>query len=201
MNSQRTRRKSLSKKTRFEVFKRDSFKCQYCGADGANGNTVLHVDHIKPVASGGTNSILNLITACQLCNSGKGAVELSDETALARQKATLDSLQQRREQTLMVAKWREELSTIEDSDLIQAAELWKRLVTGYSLNEIGLNKLRAWIAQFGYDSIQAAIKIACAQYLRLDKDGKVTKDSVEVAFGKVGGICFNRQRLSKGGRS
>lgn len=36
-------RKSLSKKTRFEVFKRDSFECQYCGAHPPS--TILHVDH------------------------------------------------------------------------------------------------------------------------------------------------------------
>ena len=54
------KRKSISKKNRFEVFKRDSFTCQYCGASAPD--VLLEVDHIKPVASGGTNDILNLIT-------------------------------------------------------------------------------------------------------------------------------------------
>lgn len=69
------KRKSLSPKTRFEVFKRDKFTCQYCGAHPPQA--VLHVDHIVSVASGGANDIDNLTTACSVCNGGKGAVSLT----------------------------------------------------------------------------------------------------------------------------
>lgn len=68
-------RKALSKKSRFEVFKRDSFVCQYCGRHPPDA--ILVVDHIKPVADGGANDPDNLITACFDCNSGKGARALS----------------------------------------------------------------------------------------------------------------------------
>jgi hypothetical protein len=64
-------RKSMSKKTRFEIFKRDGFTCQYCGAQPPDA--VLVVDHINPVANGGDNDHLNLITSCEVCNQGKGA--------------------------------------------------------------------------------------------------------------------------------
>jgi hypothetical protein len=67
-------RKSLSKKTRFEVFKRDGFRCQYCGATPPS--VILHVDHIIPVAEGGQNDEGNLITSCDACNLGKGARSL-----------------------------------------------------------------------------------------------------------------------------
>ena len=62
-------RKGLSKKERFEIFKRDGFTCQYCGQQPPD--VVLHVDHINPVVSGGDNDPLNLITACRTCNQGK----------------------------------------------------------------------------------------------------------------------------------
>ena len=62
-------RKPISKRTRFEVFKRDMFSCQYCGKKSPD--VVLHVDHIKPVSKGGKNTITNLITACRDCNLGK----------------------------------------------------------------------------------------------------------------------------------
>lgn len=71
-----TRRKPLGKKLRFEVFKRDGFKCMYCGAHPPA--VILHVDHIEAVANGGTNVIENLITACEPCNLGKGARALTD---------------------------------------------------------------------------------------------------------------------------
>lgn len=69
-----TARKAISKKTRFEVFKRDAFTCQYCGAHPPGA--LLHVDHIVAVAAGGANDMDNLITACQPCNLGKGARDL-----------------------------------------------------------------------------------------------------------------------------
>lgn len=64
-------RKPLTKKMRFDVFKRDSFVCQYCGSTPPKA--VLEVDHINPVANGGKNSLDNLITSCFDCNRGKGA--------------------------------------------------------------------------------------------------------------------------------
>lgn len=70
------RRGSLSKRVRFEIFKRDDFTCQYCGKHPPE--VVLEVDHIQPVATGGTDEPGNLITACFPCNRGKAAVELSD---------------------------------------------------------------------------------------------------------------------------
>lgn len=70
-------RKALSKRLRFEVFKRDQFKCRYCGRNPSSG-AILNVDHIIPVAKNGTNDILNLITSCFDCNSGKSDKELTD---------------------------------------------------------------------------------------------------------------------------
>ena len=74
-------RPALSPKLRFEVFKRDSFTCRYCG-DGPP-DIVLQVDHVKPVALGGTSEMSNLVTACAPCNFGKGARGLS-ENLIAR---------------------------------------------------------------------------------------------------------------------
>lgn len=67
-------REPISTRTRFEIFKRDAFKCQYCGCTPPN--VVLHVDHILAVSAGGTNERTNLITACIDCNLGKSNVPL-----------------------------------------------------------------------------------------------------------------------------
>jgi len=55
---------------RFEVFRRDGFKCKYCGRSEREG-AVLHVDHVVPFSRGGTTTEDNLITACSDCNLGK----------------------------------------------------------------------------------------------------------------------------------
>jgi hypothetical protein len=67
-------RKTLTKKVRFGVFKRDGFACQYCGSSPPS--VVLEVDHINPVSLGGANDTDNLITSCFDCNRGKGAEKL-----------------------------------------------------------------------------------------------------------------------------
>jgi hypothetical protein len=65
---------SLSKKTRFEVFKRDGFKCAYCGK--APPDVTLEVDHINPKSRGGKDDLNNYITACFDCNRGKKHIPL-----------------------------------------------------------------------------------------------------------------------------
>ncbi|MCK4621072.1 MAG: HNH endonuclease [Desulfuromonadales bacterium] len=70
-----TKRKAIGKKARFEIFKRDGFTCQYCGA--APPSVVLEVDHILAVANGGDSSPDNLVTSCFNCNRGKAATILT----------------------------------------------------------------------------------------------------------------------------
>lgn len=54
--------------TRFNVFLRDHFQCQYCGDTGGN----LTFDHVIPRRLGGKTSWENIITACAPCNMKKG---------------------------------------------------------------------------------------------------------------------------------
>lgn len=63
-----------SSAVKLRVFKRDRFRCTYCGAPGTDAE--LEVDHIIAVARGGSHHISNLTTACRMCNQKKGAGEL-----------------------------------------------------------------------------------------------------------------------------
>ena len=62
---------AISKRLRFEILRRDNHACRYCGA--AAPDVKLTVDHVVPVALGGTDEPSNLVTACEPCNSGKSA--------------------------------------------------------------------------------------------------------------------------------
>jgi 5-methylcytosine-specific restriction endonuclease McrA len=53
--------------TRFNVFLRDSFSCQYCGS-----SEELTFDHVTPRSKGGRTTWENIVTACARCNLGKG---------------------------------------------------------------------------------------------------------------------------------
>jgi 5-methylcytosine-specific restriction endonuclease McrA len=56
--------------TRFNLFLRDEFSCQYCGAKGD-----LTFDHVVPRARGGVTSWENVVAACSRCNLRKGLAQ------------------------------------------------------------------------------------------------------------------------------
>ncbi len=63
---------AVTKRTRFEILRRDNHTCQYCGAKAPD--VTLHIDHVMPVALGGDDKPGNLVTACKDCNSGKSSI-------------------------------------------------------------------------------------------------------------------------------
>lgn len=65
-------RRLMTASMRYEVLRRDNFRCKLCGATAKDG-VKLHVDHIKPVSRGGKTEMSNLRTLCERCNLGKGA--------------------------------------------------------------------------------------------------------------------------------
>ena len=58
--------------TRFNVFLRDHFKCQYCGDKFRTQE--LTFDHVVPRSRGGRTAWTNIVTACQGCNLTKGSL-------------------------------------------------------------------------------------------------------------------------------
>jgi 5-methylcytosine-specific restriction endonuclease McrA len=68
----------IAREDAMKVFKRDHFKCQYCGLDGLQrfeNWLILTIDHVHPHARGGARHMDNLVTACQPCNLLKGKRE------------------------------------------------------------------------------------------------------------------------------
>lgn len=63
-------RAKMSDSLRYDILKRDNFKCQICGLSSQDG-VKLHVDHIIPVAKGGKTIESNLRVLCDRCNMGK----------------------------------------------------------------------------------------------------------------------------------
>jgi len=59
--------------TRFNVFLRDRFSCQYCGA-----REDLTFDHLLPRSRGGQTRWDNVVTACAPCNLSKGGAMLAE---------------------------------------------------------------------------------------------------------------------------
>lgn len=187
-------REPISKKTRFEVFKRDSFTCQYCGMKAPE--VVLHCDHINPVAAGGKSDILNLVTACAACNGGKGARKLDDRSAVARQRGQIEDLQARREQLEMMLEWRDSAQA-EAVDAVE--ELAERIGERGGLwpNESGKADIRKWLKRYSLAEVLAAMDEAFDIYMVWDKDAP-NSDAWDVAFAKIPAIAsLRRQAVEK----
>lgn len=76
---------AVSKRTRYEVLRRDDYTCRYCRAT----DTPLTIDHVVPTTLGGSDDPSNLVAACKDCNAGKSSsnpdaalvAQVDDDTA------------------------------------------------------------------------------------------------------------------------
>jgi len=57
----------IRKMSRFEIFNRDKYTCQYCGKQSRN----LTLDHVIPRYRGGQHTWENVVSACAACNRHK----------------------------------------------------------------------------------------------------------------------------------
>lgn len=55
--------------SRANIFARDGYQCQYCGAHGSSAD--LNLDHVIPRAQGGRTTWMNTVTSCVDCNAEK----------------------------------------------------------------------------------------------------------------------------------
>ena len=120
---------SLSKKTRFEVFKRGLFTCQYCGRRPPD--VVLEVDHIIAKANGGSDEMDNLTTSCFDCNRGKSARALGETLPAVHEMQRLEAIQEMAERATMLKKQTDSarvLRQYENEVASQAEEWWQEII-------------------------------------------------------------------------
>lgn len=109
---------AVSKRLRFEIFRRDGFKCRYCGL--LAGETELTIDHVVPRTLGGSDDPTNLVTACKDCNAGKTS---SNPDAPLVAEIDLKASQWAQAMEIAIARRQEELA--EERDRVAAFdEAW-----------------------------------------------------------------------------
>jgi len=174
------KRKGISKKLRFEIFKRDRFACGYCG--GTPPGVVLEIDHIEPFSKGGACDINNYLTSCFDCNRGKGARNLT-----AIPKSLSENMEALHEKELQIKEYQKFIKSIrnrENKYINRIAKIYSDNVENYELSQV-----------FKQDSLKKFI-----QTLPIHE----VEDSMYKALGHVHskegiikyfcGICWNKIR-------
>ena len=86
----------IVKYSKMNVLIRDNYKCQYCGFVGSHNSVDksrrITVDHVIPLAKGGTSSFTNCVAACCSCNSKKSNFLLSEINMKLIRKPTTPSI-------------------------------------------------------------------------------------------------------------
>lgn len=182
-------RQAIRKSIRFEVFKRDAFTCQYCGQKAPD--VVLEIDHITPVADGGDNDIMNLVTACRACNAGKSDKALSDASAVEKSRRQAEDSQERLNQIQMIADWHASLIDIDAEAVARLEKLWFQSIAaeeGTYLVDRARDELRSVMKRYGFDLACQGVVQAASRFMR--KPVGVDQDMARnEAFWSIAKIC------------
>lgn len=155
----KTKRRQISTRIRFEIFKRDGFTCQYCGAHPPQ--SILHVDHIVPVKEGGGNEETNLVTACETCNLGKAAESLqSIPASLADRAAEVAEREaQLRGYSEVMAAQRERI----ESDCWQVADVYMERFLLPHVTRAEFQSIKTFVERLGLHECLRAMDIATSR--------------------------------------
>lgn len=178
------KRKPIKKSIRFEVFKRDKFTCQYCGAKSPD--VILEIDHVIPVAKGGENSLLNFLTACQSCNSGKRDKLLSDDSLVDKQRKQIEELQERKNQIEMMLEWKLELSKPDEAQDQKVIQYINSKSDQNHLSEKGEMYIKELIRTYDAAKVINAVDESFTKYYK----GTGNKENYEFALDKIKSILY-----------
>lgn len=166
-------------KRRFEVFKRDSFKCSYCGQTPPA--VVLQVDHMIAVVDGGKDDINNLVTACFDCNSGKGARRLTSLPATVRE--NLEAIQEKEEQIREYHKFLSRIERRYNKEIEEIEDEFRQFYPGYGFTDrFKRTSLRRFVELLPKQELIRALQIAA---------GKMGNDR-DSAISYFCGICWKK---------
>lgn len=171
-------RKTISKKVRFEIFKRDGFSCQYCS--GKPPKVPLEVDHIIPVISGGGNDDENLITSCFDCNRGKGARELTLMPLTTVEK--LERMKIAQHQYKQFKKVLLNQKKIIESQINEVDEIYTLYFDGWCLSDKFKVQVKGFIDKIGVEDCVEAMELACS---RIDDQNRVIKYFCGIVWNKI----------------
>lgn len=149
---------SVSKRMRFEILRRDGFRCYYCGTRGNETANGLTVDHVMPTALGGTDLSENLVAACGDCNAGKSATLLDSAAVAEASNSIVEAAEKVQSSGQAAAKVVERQHAYTD----QIVQAWRRVAPSYAVmpNGVDADIARWFIAQVPVSVVERGFAIA-----------------------------------------
>jgi len=175
----KNKRETITKKIRFEVFKRDGFRCVYCG--GEPPKVILEVDHIDPVSKGGSNDINNYVTACFDCNRGKSNIKLNKIPSKVSE--NLEVLKEKEEQLAEYRKFINKINRRVKKDINDISKIYltQYVKWGFSDN-FKKTSLKKFLSLLPKHEVEESLHIAISRF-------PTDEDNVIKYFC---GVCWNK---------
>lgn len=172
------KRKSISKKIRFEIFKRDGFQCAYCGQSPPA--VILEIDHIEPKSKGGQDDVNNYITACFDCNRGKRDIPLDKIPSSLSE--NVDVLREKEEQ---ISEYRKFIKLVErriNKDVKEIEKAFQERFDDRTFTDLFINgTIKQFLKSLPLHEIIEAMRIAISKQVNPDNCLKY-----------FCGICWNK---------
>ena len=161
MSKKKSKRESISKKLRFEVFKRDEFRCVYCGKTPPE--ITLEIDHIEPVSKGGKNDINNLVSACFDCNRGKRNIRLTKVPNKTSENIAI--LKEQEDQLKEYRKLIKKITRRVNSDIKIINNAYSEAYPGWELSEsFKVGSIKKFLSLLPREEIVEALNIAISRF-------------------------------------
>lgn len=169
---------AISKKLRFEVFKRDGFRCQYCGKTPPDA--ILEIDHINPKSQNGKDDINNLLTACFDCNRGKGNIPLKKIPSSFA--INIEILKEKEDQLKYYNQLLNRIERRIQKDINEINEIFHSYFAEWDLSaEFKNNSVKRFLKHLPKQTVADSMHIAC---------GKMHNSNAAIKY--FCGICWNK---------
>lgn len=180
------------KRIKFEVFEKDSFKCQSCG----RGAPIVTLQLTRIQETQHNDNWLDtafLSTSCKDCEKKR-----SDSTDKSTRNGfiSIDELEERLQQLKMLINWRKGMLNIRKQQLAHLVNYWEHKIPSFVISNDQKKYILTYITKYSCEEIRSAMDMAADKFFVQSTDGTISNSSILNAFGKVPEICLKKSEIA-----
>jgi len=157
---------AITKTLRFEVFRRDGFRCAYCGQ--APPTVILEIDHVNPKVNGGEDSVNNYLTACYSCNHGKKGKPL--DKIPPQLIKNLEDMKKEEKQLYDYQKWIKKIERRERKATKTLNEIYEKHFPTWKFNDTGNEQISKFLKMLPLYEMETILKSSISKFAHSHSD-------------------------------